>query len=143
MNDWIKHFLTFGMTSEQAKGAWIAAYRISLMACIVTAFGGFSFVGLSGFARASDTEKKIEAEREAINAKLTAMERSVKLLVENNDRKLKADLASQIRALAYKSCNTPAGQRNQLWAEIEKLQEEYRAVDTHGNEYTIPPCVVL
>ena len=139
MNDLIQKFLFFGMTKEQAKGAWMIAYRFAIVFGVGAGWGWFSAIGVPNFAIASEVNARIEASSSAVLLKLRDQEQSLKSTVELLNRQLASTVATQIRSQAVKRCKARGGEdREQANREIDRLQEEYAVY--RGQSYAIPSC---
>lgn len=142
MNEWVKNFLTLGLTSEQTKGFTIGTYRLAIVALLGFAYAGFLGFDGAGFALASDVKTQITSNQTTIAKDLAAVKSEVADATRLLNKQLAAGIASQIRAAAAKRC-PPSSVRDRevANAEIDRLQVEYQ--DIVGREYRIPECGVL
>lgn len=139
MNEYLLKFLTFGMTTEQAKGFWLGLYRLVFVFAIGAGWGCFGFIGVPQFARAGDVEKRIEESSKEVLTKLSAQEYALKSTTELLNKQLASSVAAQIRSQAVRRCKAKtSADREAANREIDRLQEEY--AEYRKTPYSLPNC---
>lgn len=141
MKDFFGRYLTFGLTPEQAMGAYIFSYRAAIIGALLAGWGLFSPI-ISGFANATDVDSKIGLSQQQITKQLDENKAQLAQTTKLLNRQLAAGIASQIRAQAAKRC-PPATSKDREAAnkEIDRLQEEYK--EFTDERYGIPDCGAL
>jgi hypothetical protein len=110
-------WLTVGLSDEQVRGAIIVGWRLVLVAHIAFACGWLTFLGLPGFALASDQRNT--------DAKLTKI--------------LQLQISERIRSLSYERCVVIGHDAKARKAgEIEEWQLQYKQIS--GERYPEPGC---
>lgn len=145
MRELLERFLFFGMTKEQAKGAWMFAYRFAILFGVGAGWGWFSMIGVPQFALASDMQKKMDDMQGAVISKLTAAESAQNSTTKLLNRQLSSTVAVQIRLQAQKRCKAKTSdEREAATREIDRLQDEYvQYRDDKEDRYRIPACQEL
>lgn len=122
----------------------ILKWRLSMFAAVVAigvhiawACGFLASIGLSGFANASDIDKKIEPLRNDM-AKIDA---KVSALSEQIVQSLASSKASDIRQLASRRCRAKAEEKEAINREIDMRQDEYYRLTSRL--YQLPTCTEL
>lgn len=139
-----KIIIAFGFRTLRATiGVIFIAWSLGWLA-----HAGFS----SGFARADDTDKKINEALEPMKADVAEIKasqertsRDIARLSTAVNLSLRRDLQTRMRDRKREWCSTTGGRRGTLLDEIEALQIEYRALVAspqlpQGYEYRIPDC---
>jgi len=131
--------LTAGIKKEHFAPISLFSYRVGMMIIVSWSFGFLSFVGIEGFARASEVDGKIVAAVKPITQALqtaAAEQASYRVLLIES---LSNTKAAEIRALALKRCKaSSSSDRGWLNDEIELRQGEYEKLA--GHRYDIPAC---
>lgn len=110
-------WLTAGLSEEQVRGAITVGWRLALVVHIAFACGWLGFLGLPGFAMASD--------QKATDTKLTKI--------------LQLQISDRIRSLSYERCLLIGqDQKARKASEIEEWQLQYRQIS--GERYPEPGC---
>jgi cell division protein FtsB len=142
MNDALEKFLFFGMTREQATGAYMFGYRVVVIFGLGAGWGWFSALGVPQFALAKDVETKIESMQSAVLTKLRQTEETQTKTVTLLNKQLASTVATQIRAMSQKRCGAQrSDEREAVNREIDRLQDEY--YQYRLERYSTPACAEL
>lgn len=97
-------------------------WRVAIALALFWAYGLFDFLGLGGgFAKAEDIKAKIDAATQPLKQSLDQLTAQVL-------QSLAEAKAAEIRALTYKQCIAPSGEKAQFQTEIDRKQEEYLVI---------------
>lgn len=130
-------WLLAGLTDEQARGAVKAGWRLLIVTHIAWACGILGHIGLVGFARADDVDKKIAAAVEPIKQEMSEQRTILNEVSQQLKDTLAENKASEIRHLVSRRCKeTNTEERNRIIKEIDRKQEEYKRL-RGGERYAI------
>lgn len=141
------HILMYDSSPGEKLHAARVLFRLSVLVFVLWGIGIFAPIGIHGFAKADDVDRKIQAAIEPIYSQLDEIKSrelaAIKVQLDENariqKRILAAQISSQLRDLHRLKCmTTDPIVRTRMEQDLESAQQEY--IVLQAQRYPLPSC---